>query len=180
MVKLIAAVVPMFKRSELTPNNPMQECVVPCCLRFSTQDAKPSKIKVQRFYRPEDISKDEAYKASFWDVYATPEPSSSSSSSCEWVQWVDVDYVVRRCAAKAVGAKVPEGEPLHCISQNDQQWTEYAVAYELCSTCPAAAAVCCINWVNLVCWATGTIPITVHDRLVYFCIQNTAHSTCRC
>lgn len=74
------------------------------------QDARPSKIKVQRFYRPEDISKDEAYKASFWDVYASPEPPGSSSSSCEWVQWIDVDCVVQKCAAKAVGDKVPEGE----------------------------------------------------------------------
>lgn len=72
------------------------------------QDAKPSKIKIQRFYRPEDISKDFAYKSGFWDIYASPEPPSSGS--CGWVQWVDIGCMVHKCGAKAVGAKVPEGE----------------------------------------------------------------------
>eukprot|EP00878_Enallax_costatus_P028542 GHUV01030833.1.p2 GENE.GHUV01030833.1~~GHUV01030833.1.p2 ORF type:complete len:136 (+),score=30.76 GHUV01030833.1:516-923(+) len=92
--------------------------IKPCMCDAMQQDAKPGKIMIQRFYRPEDISKDLAYKSEFWDVYASPEPPSSGR--CEWVQWVDVDMVVRKCAARAVGGKVPEGEA-------QEIWAEYCI-----------------------------------------------------
>ena len=43
-------------------------------------------MEVLRFYRPEDISQQQAYKADFWDVYASEEK----------VQ-VDVSSIVRKC-----------------------------------------------------------------------------------
>jgi hypothetical protein len=72
------------------------------------QAAMPGKLRLQRFFRPEDIGKEEAYKAGFWDVYATPEPASGSSSEA-WVHWVDVDSVIRKCCVKAPGAATPAG-----------------------------------------------------------------------
>lgn len=71
----------------------------------------PSKLRLQRYFRPEDIGKEEAYQAGFWDVYASPEPTSTSSSSDE--QWVDVDCVIRKCAAKTADAAVPAGMYQH-------------------------------------------------------------------
>lgn len=41
---------------------------------------------MRRFYRPEDISQQQAYEADFWDVYASEEK----------VQ-VDVSSIVRKC-----------------------------------------------------------------------------------
>lgn len=37
------------------------------------QDGSSFKVVVQRFYRPDDISQEQAYKADFWDVYASDE-----------------------------------------------------------------------------------------------------------
>jgi len=81
---------------------------------MTVQVQMPSEIKLQRFYRPEDIGKDESYQAGFWDVYATPGPSAAAS----WVHWVDVDSVVRKCAVKAAGAGVPEGKQSQYEYQN--------------------------------------------------------------
>lgn len=97
------------------------------------QDAKPSKIKVQRFYRPEDISKDQAYKANFWDVYATPK---ETSNNCHWVQWIDMGDVVKKCAAKAEGTKTPEGR-------------------HPCKRCKARSSI----WATWTCAATSVVAI---------------------
>jgi hypothetical protein len=64
--------------------------------------AVPKSIKVQRFYRPEDVSRDLAYSSGLYDVLAPPSGSGS------WVQWVDVDCVVGKCAVG--GADQPAGE----------------------------------------------------------------------
>jgi hypothetical protein len=72
------------------------------------QAALPSKLRLQRFFRPEDVGKEESYKAGFWDVYATPEPASASSSEA-WVHWVDLDSVIRKCCVKAPGGATPAG-----------------------------------------------------------------------
>ena len=37
------------------------------------QEAGSSQVEVLRFYRPEDISQEQAYKADYWDVYASSE-----------------------------------------------------------------------------------------------------------
>ena len=37
------------------------------------QEGDSTKIEVQRFWRPDDISQEQAYKADFWDVYASNE-----------------------------------------------------------------------------------------------------------
>ena len=50
------------------------------------QEAKAGKVEVLRFYRPEDISQDEAYRADYWDVYASKE-----------AVWVAVDSIVSKC-----------------------------------------------------------------------------------
>ena len=44
-------------------------------------------VKVQRFYRPEDISKDLGYRSGFWDIYA--------SSEQEEVDVGDIQYMCR-------------------------------------------------------------------------------------
>ena len=62
----------------------------------------PKSIKVQRFFRPEDVSRDLAYSSGLYDVLAPPSGAGS------WVQWVDVGYVVGKCAV--VGADQVAGE----------------------------------------------------------------------
>lgn len=52
-----------------------------CC-----QGQVPSKVTLKRFYRPEDISIDAAYKAELYEVY-----------SCDEKRCVDVDSLVGRC-----------------------------------------------------------------------------------
>ena len=47
----------------------------------------PTKVTLKRFYRPEDISIDAAYKAELYEVY------SSNDKQC-----VDVDSLVGRCS----------------------------------------------------------------------------------
>ena len=39
-----------------------------CC---TLQEVKS--VEVQRFYRPEDISREQGYRAGFWDIYASSE-----------------------------------------------------------------------------------------------------------
>ncbi len=49
-------------------------------------------------------------RAGFWDLYATPAPKAKNPETSDWVQWVDMRDVIRKCAAKGVGQPVPEGE----------------------------------------------------------------------
>uniref|UniRef100_A0A383WE52 Cytosine-specific methyltransferase n=1 Tax=Tetradesmus obliquus TaxID=3088 RepID=A0A383WE52_TETOB len=77
--------------------------------------ALPAKLRLQRFFRPEDVGKEQAYQAGFWDVYASPAPASASSSE-GWVHWVEPDSVICKCCVKAPGADTPAGcEDLDCF-----------------------------------------------------------------
>jgi hypothetical protein len=91
------------------------------------------RLRLQPYFRPEDISRELAYTAGLWDLYAPadraaeaevaavePEASesdsssgsSSNSSSSEEVSemWVDAARVLGKCAVKAAGAPTPAGE----------------------------------------------------------------------
>ena len=57
-------------------------------------------LKVQRFYRPEDISADLGYRAGFWDIYASSEQEE-----------VDVEEVQSLCQVRRSGS--PAGGPQH-------------------------------------------------------------------
>ena len=70
-------------------------------LALPTQEVKS--IKVQRFYRPEDISADLGYRAGFWDVYASSEQEE-----------VDVEDVQALCQVRRSGS--PTGGPQHTNS----------------------------------------------------------------
>ena len=50
-------------------------------------------VKVQRFYRPEDISKDLGYRSGFWDIYASPEQEE-----------VDVGDIQHMCQVQRSGS----------------------------------------------------------------------------
>ncbi|GLI71179.1 hypothetical protein VaNZ11_016282 [Volvox africanus] len=65
--------------------------------------AVPSTIQVRRFYRPEDISRDVAYRSDWWDLYApttapTPPPSLTLS----------VNEVYGKCAVVIAGQSRPQ------------------------------------------------------------------------
>lgn len=55
------------------------------------------RVEVKRFYRPEDISSERAYAASFYEVYASDE-----------LLMVDLEDVIGHCKVVAAGA--PYGE----------------------------------------------------------------------
>ncbi len=59
----------------------------------NVQASKLEEITVRRFFRPEDISPDTAYRSSYFDVLASSETVD-----------IDVDLVIRPCKV------VPEGE----------------------------------------------------------------------
>ena len=50
-------------------------------------------VKVQRFYRPEDISANLGYRAGFWDIYASSEQEE-----------VDVEDVQALCQVRRSGS----------------------------------------------------------------------------
>ena len=58
--------------------------------------SKPSLIKVRRFYRPEDVSRDHAYSTEWWEVYAGPDTEVSLN---------DFDKVIRKCTVRLGGNK---------------------------------------------------------------------------
>jgi hypothetical protein len=94
----------------------------------------PVRLRLQPFFRPEDVSSDLAYRAGLWDLYApaaapadadadaavvqpdesktdSSSSSSSSSSSQEASEtWLDATRVVGKSATKAAGAPNPAGE----------------------------------------------------------------------
>ena len=57
-------------------------------------------MKVQRFYRPEDISKDLGYRAGFWDIYASSEQEE-----------LDVDTVQYKCQVQRSGSSAGDFSP---------------------------------------------------------------------
>ncbi len=88
----------------------------------------PTRVKLQRFYRPEDVSRAVAYEAGLYDVYAPVE------SDKEAEQWVDVEDIMGPCAVTAVGA--PYGEFLvallggHGCSVCQDIWSRWSAAVE--------------------------------------------------
>ena len=52
-------------------------------------------VKVQRFYRPEDISKDLGYQSDFWDIYASAEQEEVE---------VDVGDIHHKCLVQRSGS----------------------------------------------------------------------------
>jgi hypothetical protein len=54
---------------------------------------EPMAVKVQRFYRPEDISREQGYRAGFWDVYASSETEE-----------VDFDDIIGGCRVLPAGS----------------------------------------------------------------------------
>jgi hypothetical protein len=101
-------------------------------LLFCTQVGTSSlRLRVQLFFRPEDISRELAYKSGLWDLYAlaadaaadvdaganaAPEQESDSSSSSSGPGrqvWVDVSCVMGKCAVKEAGAPQSEGKRSH-------------------------------------------------------------------
>ena len=50
-------------------------------------------VKVQRFYRPEDISRDLGYRSGFWDIYASTEE-----------EVVDVGNIQHKCQVQRSGS----------------------------------------------------------------------------
>jgi hypothetical protein len=101
-------------------------------LLLRVQVGLPSlRLRLQPFFRPEDISRELAYTAGLWDLYApaaaadadadavsdvesvASEAGSSSSSSSSVLSgdlWMDASMVVGKCAVKAAGAPLPAGE----------------------------------------------------------------------
>lgn len=70
-----------------------------------------------RFYRPEDVSQQQAYQADFWDVYA----------SSEKVQ-VDVSAIVGKCTVsleEQPGLHLPPPPPPP--RKGSEQWVRFAV-----------------------------------------------------
>ena len=58
------------------------------------------KVTVQRFYRPEDVGREHAYKAEFWEVYASDESAA-----------LDPDDVFGKCAVVREGRAHRCGDP---------------------------------------------------------------------
>jgi hypothetical protein len=60
---------------------------------------RPGQLRVQRFYRPEDISAELAYGSSYWDLYA---PAGKEGAGAVWV---DAEDVYGKCAVVQPGGK---------------------------------------------------------------------------
>ena len=61
-----------------------------------TAATQVKKVEVQRYYRPEDISQDQAYKAGLWDVYASDEK-----------EMIELSSIIGRCQVAGNGAAAP-------------------------------------------------------------------------
>ena len=53
---------------------------------------------MQRYYRPEDISQDQAYKAGLWEVYASDEKET-----------IELGSIVSGCQVQGSGSTLPAG-----------------------------------------------------------------------
>ena len=58
------------------------------------QAAAPAKVRLQRFWRPEDVGREAGYRAGFWDVYACAQGEAAE---------VPVEDVVRKCTVLPAG-----------------------------------------------------------------------------
>ena len=77
--------------------------VAKCIYTALQAAAVPTKVTLKRFYRPEDISRDHAYKAEFLDVFASTE-----------TQTVPVEALVSHCRVVSQGKPAP-GTAFQCI-----------------------------------------------------------------
>ena len=57
------------------------------------QGKAPTRVTLQRYYRPEDISRDQAYRASFREVYSSAQEET-----------LDVDDLIGRCTVVAAAS----------------------------------------------------------------------------
>lgn len=64
-------------------------------------------MTVQRFFRPEDISRECGYRAGFWDVYASSEN-----------QEIDLDEIIGACHVLPAGSS--GGVWLHHLLEHEQ------------------------------------------------------------
>ncbi len=55
----------------------------------------PSSVRVQRFWRPEDLGRDAGYRGGFWDVYAAADGEAAD---------VAVEDVLRKCSVLPAGS----------------------------------------------------------------------------
>ena len=79
------------------------------------QGKAPTRVTLQRYYRPEDISRDQAYRAGFREVY---------SSAQEEI--LDVDDLIGRCtvaaAASSSGGLRGQSHQVHPLPCSDCGW----------------------------------------------------------
>lgn len=64
--------------------------------QITTIATRPSSVKVRRFYRPEDVSRDHAYSTEWWEVYAGPDTEVAVN---------DLDKIIRKCTVRLGGNK---------------------------------------------------------------------------
>ena len=57
------------------------------------QGKAPTRVTLQRYYRPEDISRDQAYRAGFREVYSSAQENI-----------LDVDDLIGRCTVVAAAS----------------------------------------------------------------------------
>ena len=80
------------------------------------QGQVPAKVTLKRFYRPEDISIDTAYRANLYEVYASDETQS-----------VEVDSFVGKCSVDVEAGEPGEfsaslnPEPVYACTKVQQQ-----------------------------------------------------------
>ena len=69
----------------------------------------PTRVTLQRFYRPEDISRDKAYRAGFREVYSSVQEET-----------LDVDDLIGRCtvvaAASASGGSQGQNHQVYLLA----------------------------------------------------------------
>ena len=70
------------------------------------------KVTVQRFYRPEDVGREHAYQAEFWELYASDETAA-----------LDPDDVFGKCAVVREGA--PTGAAHPTSQQQIRAWDHH-------------------------------------------------------
>ena len=80
----------------------------------AVQNASECKVEMLRFYRPDDISQQEAYQADYWDVYASSEKLM-----------VSVSDIVSKCSVSLpniAGEDVEEGSAGHFSGKQDMHF----------------------------------------------------------
>ena len=65
------------------------------CMRAAAQAVAPTAVRVQRFWRPEDLGREAGYAGGFWDVYACADSEAAD---------VDCDDIIRKCSVLPAGS----------------------------------------------------------------------------